>query len=686
MTKSPEHPERRRGGRAAEEALRSSEKRLQLALSGARAGVWEWDLATQQVTWSPELYDLLGLKRGSVEPSGGRFMEVIHPDDREAILARFTDAAERGGPFAFEFRALRADGTEMWISCFGSIEPDSEGKPALAIGINQDITERKRTELHARFLLELDTALAPLSDAEEIEQTAVDRLGAYLDLEHCYFGQINGKHVTVQREYRRGEKSLLDDYDLDDFLAPEARERMPRGGAIVIENMMTNADTMPSAERYVALGIAAFVTLPIKYHDRWVSSINCISGVPRVWRADELRLMQDLAVRVWPLIEQASATRALREADQRKDEFLAMLAHELRNPLAPIRNAVQVLKLAGPSNANQQWAREVIERQVQHLTRLVDDLLDVSRFTQGKVQIACEPLDLATIIHRAVEASRPLIDARHHQLSVALPPEPVRLEGDLTRLVQVVGNLLNNAAKYTDEGGSIHLEAAREGAEAVIRVRDNGMGLPADLLPHVFDLFTQADRSLDRSQGGLGIGLTLVRQLIRLHGGRVEARSEGPGRGSEFIVRIPAQAAPAADARESTEADARPAAPGLKILLVEDSVDSAEMMAFILQLGGHQVRIAHDGPAALEAARAFLPEVVLCDIGLPGMNGYEVAARLREQPAFQRTPLIALTGYGQDDARSRSREAGFDVHLVKPVEPDALEALLETLRPSPTRA
>jgi PAS domain S-box-containing protein len=687
MTIPPEQPERRRGSRETEEALRSTEKRLQLALSGARAGVWEWNLATQEVSWSPELYDLLGLERGSVEPSGGRFMEVVHPDDREAILARFAGAAEHGGPFAFEFRALRADGTEMWISCFGSIEPDSKGTSALAIGINQDITERKRTEVNARFLLELDTALAPLSDADEIEQMAVDRLGAHLGVEHCYFGQLNGKRVAILHEYRRGENSVLGEYDLDDFFKPEARERIIQGGAIVVEDVTTNAYTSSSLESYAAFGIGAVLAVPVKYHDRWVGSLSCLSHVPRAWRPDELRLMQDLAARVWPLIEQARAAQALRAADQRKDEFLAMLAHELRNPLAPIRNAVQVLKLVGPADANQQWAREVIERQVQHLARLVDDLLDVSRFTQGKVKIACEPLDLATIIQRAVEASRPLIDARHHQLSVALPPEPVRLEGDLTRLVQVVGNLLNNAAKYTDEGGSIHLEATREGAEAVIRVRDNGMGLPADLLPHVFDLFTQADRSLDRSQGGLGIGLTLVRQLIRLHGGRVEARSEGPGRGSEFIVRLPAEAeAAAADAQESAGEGDRPAASGLKILLVEDSVDSAEMMAFILQLGGHDVRIAHDGPAALEAARAFQPEVVLCDIGLPGMNGYEVATRLREQPAFQRTPLIALTGYGQDEARSRSREAGFDVHLVKPVEPDALEALLGTLRPSPTRA
>jgi PAS domain S-box-containing protein len=378
------------------------------------------------------------------------------------------------------------------------------------------------------------------------------------------------------------------------------------------------------------------------------------------------------------ITERKRAEEALREADRRKDEFLAMLAHELRNPLTPIRNAAQVLKLVGPADANQQWAREVIERQTQHLTRLVDDLLDVSRITQGKVKLAREPLDLAAVLHRAVEASRPLIDARHHHLTVVLPAEPVRLEADLTRLVQVVGNLLNNAAKYTDEGGQIWIEAAQEGAEAVIRVRDNGMGVPAGLLPHVFDLFTQADRSLDRSQGGLGIGLTLVKRLVEMHGGRVEARSEGPGRGSEFIVRLPASSLPGEEAAAGQPAP--PASRALKILVVEDNVDAAEMMSFLLTLGGHEVRTARDGPEALETARAFEPQAVLCDIGLPGMNGYEVAARLREQPAFQKTALIALTGYGQEEARRRSKEAGFDYHLVKPVEPEALDALLESLR------
>ncbi len=376
------------------------------------------------------------------------------------------------------------------------------------------------------------------------------------------------------------------------------------------------------------------------------------------------------------ITDRKRAEERLREADRRKDEFLAMLAHELRNPLAPIRNAVQVIRLLGRPDPDVRRFAEMIERQVQTMTRLVDDLLDVSRITQGKIKLQKGPVELAAVVAQAVETARPLIEARRHELTVALPAEPVRLEADATRLAQVIGNLLTNAAKYTEEGGHVWLTAEREGSTAVVRVRDTGVGIPPELLGKVFDLFAQVDRSLARSEGGLGIGLTLVKSLVEMHGGRVEARSEGEGKGTELVVRLPIRQPPhAPDAANFERALDRPAPPR-RVLVVDDNVDAAESLAMLLRVGRHDVRTAQDGATALQVAEAFRPEVVLLDLGLPRMDGFEVARRLREQEGVEKALLVALTGHGQEEDRRRSLEAGFDAHLVKPADPAALQRLL----------
>jgi signal transduction histidine kinase len=376
------------------------------------------------------------------------------------------------------------------------------------------------------------------------------------------------------------------------------------------------------------------------------------------------------------------AEESLREADRRKDEFLAMLSHELRNPLAPILNAVGVLKRPGLSDERLEWAREVIERQVENLTRMVDDLLDVSRITQGKVALKRENLDLAAVVARALETSRPLIEARKHKLTVKLPPRPVRLNGDLIRLAQVISNLLSNAAKYTGEGGDIQLTGETVNDEVIVRVKDNGIGIPAEDLQRIFDLFIQAERALDRALGGLGIGLTLARGVVEMHGGRIEAFSDGPGRGSQFVARLPALTDAPGGACESSFVvkDAGiGASKTCRVLVVDDNVDSAESLSVVLSLEGHKTKTAHDGPTALELARAFRPQVTLLDIGLPGMSGYEVARELRKQPGGRKAKLIALTGYGQEEDQRKSREAGFDHHLTKPVDYDALASLIDSM-------
>jgi signal transduction histidine kinase/ActR/RegA family two-component response regulator len=379
------------------------------------------------------------------------------------------------------------------------------------------------------------------------------------------------------------------------------------------------------------------------------------------------------------ITESKTRERELSAANRRKDEFLAMLAHELRNPLAPIRNAVEIMRAVGSTDDRINKGSDTISRQVQHLVRLVDDLLDVSRVTQGKVLLQREALELTEVISRGIDLARPLIEARHHKLEVTLPPlGELIVEGDATRLAQVIGNLLDNAAKYTDEGGSIHLRATRDNELVVIRVRDNGVGISPDLLPRVFDLFIQAERSPDRAQGGLGIGLSLVKNLIELHGGTVEARSNGRGNGSEFIVRLPVLQKQWVREATATKHHARRLRRNQRVLVVDDNIDAAETLRMLLEMNGHEVRCAHEGAQAIELAMDFRPDVALLDIGLPRMDGFELARRLRARPEMRDTRLIALTGYGQAEDRSRALAAGFDDHLTKPVDPNALEDLICT--------
>jgi PAS domain S-box-containing protein len=378
-------------------------------------------------------------------------------------------------------------------------------------------------------------------------------------------------------------------------------------------------------------------------------------------------------------LERAAAqAEALADLHRRKDEFLAMLSHELRNPLTPILNAVHLLSLQRDENPIQHQARTVIERQVGQLAHLVDDLLDISRITSGRIRLHQEDVDARRIVERAVEAVRPLIEQRKHELTISLPSDPIWLRADATRIEQVVVNLLNNAAKYTDEGGKIWLSLQREADFAVLRVRDTGVGIASDLLPNIFDLFTQANRTLDRAQGGLGIGLTLVKKIVELHRGKVEAKSAGIGQGSEFTVQLPVLVSQALQKSKPSTA-AEPSSQTSRVLVVDDNIDGAETVAMTLRLSGYDVQVAYSGLAALTAVEKYQPNIVILDIGLPEMDGYEIARRLRQRPQLANIWLIAMTGYGQESDRQRSKEAGFDYHLVKPVDLQKLEELLARL-------
>ncbi|MFN8602294.1 MAG: ATP-binding protein [Candidatus Binatia bacterium] len=376
--------------------------------------------------------------------------------------------------------------------------------------------------------------------------------------------------------------------------------------------------------------------------------------------------------------ERKRSEQALRDADRRKDEFLAVLAHELRNPLAPVRNALEILRLKGVQDATLRRATDMMGRQVNVMVRLVDDLLEVSRITRDKLELRREPIEMTAVIASAVETSRPLVDAARLRLTLTLPPEHLVVEGDSVRLAQVFSNLLNNATKYTEPGGEITLTVWRDGDEVAASVRDTGVGIPSEMLPRVFDMFTQVERTTDRAQGGLGIGLTLVKRLVEMHGGTVTANSGGTGTGSEFVVRVPLRTGQVAGGVPAgASADLRQ---GLRVLVADDNRDAATSMGELLRLQGADVHVVFGGLEALAAAREWIPDVALLDIGMPGLNGNEVARRIRLEPALHDVLLIALTGWGQDDDRARSSLAGFDHHLTKPADLDALWRLLDATR------
>jgi len=406
-----------------------------------------------------------------------------------------------------------------------------------------------------------------------------------------------------------------------------------------------------------------------------------LDDAARRFDADALAMVTDLATRGATALDNALLFRKIQDEDQRKNEFLAMLAHELRNPLAPISNAVHILRVSEDDASKIAWARELIARQLKQLVRLVDDLLDVSRITRGKIELKVETVDVAQVVAAAIETSKPNIDAQRHALSLQVPSEPMQLVGDFARVAQILSNVVNNAAKYTPKGGRISLSAAREGDEIVFRVRDSGVGIPPEFLTSIFDPFTQVDRTLARSHGGLGIGLTLVRRLVEMQNGRVSVRSEGRNRGSEFTVRLPAAERAKASASEAIETPAmHPSPAGLRVLVVDDNRDVADSTASIMRMNGCDVHVAYDGKAALESVQRLRPDAVLLDIGLPAIDGYLVAEHIRAQPENGRTMIVAVSGYGQEQDRVRSKSVGFDYHVVKPIDPNVLAGLVGSLR------
>jgi PAS domain S-box-containing protein len=666
--------------RKAEAGLRESEERFRAIVQHSVAGVAEADLSGRFTFVNDQYCEILDRSREELL-AGLRMQDVTHPEDLPRNLSPFERLVREGTPFQIEKRYIQPGGRAVWVANSVSGVRDAGGGVKSIVAVSVDVTERKRAEADTRFLADASAALADLSDpASTLTKVAGMAVPHFADW--CVIDLL--EEGTVRRvavAHADPAKGALAN-ELHRWLPPEPetgrdewRILHPGESQLVPEvtRQLLQASVPDPAlvELVRELGMRSYLSVPLKTRGRVHGTLTFAAGESRrAYDERDLAVAEDLARRAAVALENARLYAEVRDAARRKDEFLAMLAHELRNPLAPIRSGLDLLKL---SDAEPEVV-EVMSDQVGHVVRLVDDLLDVSRILRGKVELKKETTDLAVVLRRAAEAVRPRVEEHGQRLTATLPDGPLRIDVDPVRLTQVVTNLLNNASKYTDDGGEIRLAAGREEGEAVIRVSDTGIGIDPKLLPRIFELFTQADQALDRSQGGLGIGLTVVKSLVEMHGGSVRASSEGHGRGSEFVVRLPAAEAMEQPARDVPAA--APAAP-LRILVVDDNAAAAKLLGRLLEkLGGHEIRIVHDGEAALAAAASFRPNLVLLDIGLPRMDGFEVARLMRERPGYGGILLVALTGYGTAEDRKRSLEAGFDDHLVKPPGVEMLRTVL----------
>jgi PAS domain S-box-containing protein len=588
----------------------------------------------------------------TAEEAVGRSITMLLPHDRldeePAIIARIRQKERIDH---IETVRRRKDGSLIDVSLTISPVVDSQGRIVGVSKTARDITERKRAE---QALRESERRFREMIDALPAAIYTTDAEGRLTHFNPAAV-EMSGRTPELGTDQWCVSWKL---YNPDG--TPLPHDKCPMAISLKEGRAVRGAEAIAERPDGSRVWFAPFPTPILDDEGHVVGGINMLVDIT----------------------ERKQAEHALQEADRRKNEFLATLAHELRNPLNPIRNAVESLRIKGPPEPELEQLRDIIDRQVRHLTRLVDDLLDINRIARDQIDLHKQPVELTDVINAAVEMSRPLIDQSGHELSVRLPDDPVWLDGDPARLAQVLMNLLNNAAKYTEPGGQIWLDAERHDGQVAIRVTDTGIGIAPEKLGNLFDLFYQADRSMERSGGGLGIGLALVQRFVEMHGGAVTAHSEGPGMGSQFVVRLPvlaerpAAAAPTDGQRERTAVTRR-------ILVVDDNQDSAKMLATLLRLTGNEVEMAFDGVEALQAGERFGPEVVLLDIGMPRLNGYETCRRMRQQPWGKEALLIAQTGWGQNEDKRRTAEAGFNAHFVKPISLAALNKLLADWQPEP---
>lgn len=625
-----------------EAVLRQREQRLRWALQAAGGGAWEWDLRSGLAWWSNEMYALWGVEPGTPMRLEGS-LDVIDPRDRESVRATVEEAIAGQGDYHCEFRIRHPACGVRWMASDGRVICGDDGEAVALLGLTLDITERKdavialgASEAHLRQLADAMPQLVWTGRAD---------------------GTLDYYNSRVQ-EYAGIERMADGTWSWQLVLHPDDRE-----------------PTVAAWQHAVATGEVYQFEHRIRMADgslRWHLS----RAVPI---ADESGTVLKWFGTATDIDEVKRAQEVLQEADRCKNDFLATLSHELRNPLAPIRNAVEILKARRPTDSTERAALDIIDRQLGHMTRLVDDLLDVGRISRGDLPLSREPVALGAILDQALEAARPHVEHAGHELVVSLPERPVMLDADPVRLAQVFSNLLNNACKYTPRGGTIRLSAELEADEVLVRVTDNGIGIEAEDVPRLFEMFSQLGERTGEGQIGLGVGLSLARSLVQMHGGRIEISSEGHGKGSELVVRLPTHpesAVAGRTAEPAREEDRRPRSSSLRVLLADDSKDIVDSLAMLLSLNGYRVEKAYDGLEAVAAAERCRADVILLDIGMPGLDGYHACERIRQSPGGADARIFALTGWGQDDDRRMAAAAGFDDLLIKPVDPTALMRLL----------
>ena len=651
----------------AESALVDARSRLETIIDAAELGVWTWDIGSDQVSGDQRMGAMFGIDPSLLHGAPlAAYFKALHPDDVAPTRALLSQAVARGGLYDATFRVRRSEGGWRWVIARGHVERDPAGAATRLRGVIIDATRQFEAEQQLRL-------------SEERYRTLFD--------------SIDEGVCVIEMLYDSGGQPC-------DYRFLETNPAFVKHTGLAEPNGRTIRQMAPRHERhwFEVFGRVATTGEPARFdHEarelgRWYDVY-----ATRIGPAEQRRV----AVVFNDITERRHSENALRrmaddlaEANRVKTEFLATLAHELRNPLAPIRSGLQFIRRAPDDPAAVARVHDIMERQLGHLVNLVDDLLDVARITRGQIELRRERIDLATVLAAAVETSMPLVEAARHRLDVRQSPEPLIVDADLTRMTQVVSNLLNNAARYTPRGGNIVLAAERDGQDAVIAVSDNGIGIAPDALDDVFKMFTQVGESRQQAAGGLGIGLSLVRSLVELHGGSVSATSAGTNAGSVFTVRLPlagvtsgdaaAAAPPAADLALLGAAPAGAATPGaprqgLRVLVVDDNRDAAETLSALLGHMGHSAPVANDGHQALRMMARFQPQVVFLDLGMPGMSGYEVAAAIRRDPRFAGVRLVALTGWGGEADRARTAQAGFDRHLTKPATSEAIEEVLAGL-------